>query len=63
MRFEAGLVRSIAPMANWVILLSELVGVHEVRAIEFTQMTVSTKMSGSESRASHIGTPKNRWVT
>ena len=42
MRFEAGLVRSIAPMENCVILLSELVGVQEVSAIEFTQITVRT---------------------
>ena len=57
-RFEAGLVRSIAPMENWVILASELVGVQEVSAIELTQMTVRTMTSGSERSARPTGTPK-----
>ena len=61
-RLEPGLVRSIAPIVNCVILDSEPVGVHEVSAIELVQMMVSTKISGSEISASHIGTPKNRWV-
>ena len=63
MRLEAGLVRSIAPMENWVILESELVGVQEVSAIEFTQMTVRIMTSGSERSASPMGTPKNMWVS
>src|SRR5687768_3793138 len=62
-RFEAGLARSIAPMENWVILASELVGVHEVSAIEFTQMTVRTMTSGNERSARPIGTPKKMWVS
>src|SRR5688500_9558992 len=63
MRLEAGLVRSIAPMENCVILASELVGVQEVRAIELTQITESTKTRGSERSANPIGTPKKRWVS
>src|SRR5688500_16026694 len=61
-RLLAGLVRSIAPMVNWVILESDPVGVHEVSAIELVQMMVSTKMSGSEMKARNHGTPKNACV-
>src|ERR1700681_3090654 len=63
MRLLAGLVRSIAPMLNWVILLSAPVGVHDVSAIEFAQITESTKMSGSEMKARSHGTPKKAWLT
>src|SRR5512138_1235350 len=62
-RLLAGLVRSMAPIENWVIFDSAPVGVHEVSAIEFAQMIVSTKMSGSEMNASSHGTPKNACVT
>src|SRR3954466_11531094 len=62
-RLDAGLARSIAPMLNWVIFESAPVGVHDVSAIEFTQMTVSTKMSGSDTNASSHGTPNHRCVT
>jgi hypothetical protein len=61
-RLLAGLVRSIAPIVNWVILASDPVGVHEVSAIELVQMTVSTKISGSDTKASSQGTPKNACV-
>ena len=61
-RLLAGLVRSIAPIVNCVILDSAPVGVHEVSAIELVQMTESTKMSGSEMNASSHGTPKNACV-
>ena len=59
----AGLVRSMAPIVNCVIFESDPVGVHEVSAIELVQMIVSTKMSGSEMKASSHGTPKNSCVT
>src|SRR6185369_12412413 len=59
----AGLLRSIAPIENWVIFDSAPVGVHEVSAIELVQITVSTKISGSDTRARNIGTPKNSCVT
>ena len=62
-RLLAGLVRSIAPMVNCVILLNGPVGVHEVSAIEFAQITESTKISGSETKARNQGTPKNAWLT
>src|SRR5438552_8582004 len=62
-RLLAGLVRSIAPIENWVILDSAPVGVHEVSAIELVQMTASTKMRGSEMNASSHGTPKNSCET
>src|SRR5471032_2388481 len=62
-RLLAGLVRSIAPMVNCVILESAPVGVHDVSAIEFAQITLSTKMSGSEMNARNHGTPKNAWLT
>jgi hypothetical protein len=39
------------------------VGVHEVSAIELVQITVSTKISGSEMNASSQGTPKKACVT
>lgn len=57
-RLLAGLVRSIAPMVNCVILDSDPVGVHDVSAMELVQMMVSTKISGSEMNASSHGTPK-----
>src|SRR5258707_14467653 len=63
MRLLAGLVRSIAPIVNCVILESEPVGVHEVSAIEFAQITESTKVNGSEMNARSHGTPKNAWLT
>ena len=63
MRLLAGLARSIAPMVNCVIFDSEPVGVHEVSAIELVQITVSTKMSGSDTKASSQGTPKKACVT
>src|SRR5258708_38123129 len=63
MRLLAGLVRSIAPIVNCVILLSDPVGVHDVRAIELAQITDSTKMSGSEMNARSHGTPKKAWLT
>src|SRR5436190_11248767 len=59
-RLLAGFTRSMAPMENWVILLSAPVGVHDVSAMEFVQMTESTKMSGSEMNASNHGTLK-KW--
>src|SRR3954466_3964315 len=59
-RLLAGFTRSMAPMENWVILLSAPVGVHDVSAMEFVQMIDSTKMSGSEMNASSHGTPK-KW--
>src|SRR6202158_421005 len=62
-RLLAGLVRSIAPMVNCVILLSDPVGVHDVSAIEFAQITLSTKMSGSEMNARSHGTTKHAWLT
>ena len=61
-RLLAGLVRSIAPIENCVILASAEVGVHEVSAIELVLMIVSTKMSGSETRARNHDTPKNSCV-
>ena len=62
-RLEPGLLRSMAPIVNWVILDSEPVGVQDVSAMEFVQITVSTKMSGSETRHSQNGTPKKACVT
>src|SRR3982074_3812329 len=62
-RLLAGLVRSMAPMLNWVIFESAPVGVQDVSAIEFAQITLSTKMSGSEMNASSHGTPKKWCVT
>ena len=59
----AGFVRSIAPIVNCVIFDSDPVGVHDVSAIEFVQITVSTKISGSEMNANNQGTPKNSCVT
>src|SRR5262245_60547110 len=61
-RLLAGLVRSIAPIVNCVIFESDPVGVHEVSAIELVQITVSTKINGSETNASSQGTPKNMCV-
>src|SRR5215212_8825184 len=63
MRLLAGLVRSIAPIVNCVIFASEPVGVHEVSAMAFAQMIVSTKMSGSEMKERNHDTPKNSCVT
>src|SRR5689334_16950132 len=62
-RLLAGLLRSIAPIVNCVIFDSAPVGVHEVSAIELVQITVSTKISGSDSSARLIGTPKKACVT
>src|SRR5437773_4644730 len=62
-RLLAGFVRSMAPMLNCVIFESAPVGVHDVSAMEFAQMMVSTKISGSEMKASSHGTPKNACVT
>src|SRR3954471_6666170 len=62
-RLVAGLVRSIAPIVNCVIFASGPVGVHEVSAIEFVQITVSTRISGSEMNDSSQGTSKNTCVT
>src|SRR5919204_6144002 len=62
-RLLAGLTRSIAPMLNCVIFESAPVGVHDVSAIEFAQMMLSTKMRGREMNASSHGTPKNACVT
>src|SRR6476620_6616346 len=62
-KLVAGFVRSIAPMVNCVILLNAPVGVQDVSAIEFVQMTVSTKMSGRAKSARCQGTPKNEWVS
>ena len=59
----AGLVRSMAPIENWVILASEPVGVHEVSAIEFVAMTARMAISGKEMKASNQGTPKNQCET
>ncbi len=61
-RLEPGLLRSSAPIVNCVILASEPVGVQEVSAIELVQMTVSTKISGSDTMVSHSGTPKKACV-
>ena len=54
-RLLAGLVRSIAPIENCVIFDIAPVGVHEVSAIELVQMIDSTKISGSEMKASSHG--------
>src|SRR5450755_4116331 len=62
-RLLAGLVRSMAPIENCVILDKAPVGVHEVSAIELVQITDSTKMSGNEMNASSQGTPKKVWLT
>src|SRR5687767_659175 len=59
MRFVAGLTRSIAPMLNCVIFDSAPVGVHDVSAIEFVQITVNRKISGNEINARNQLTPKN----
>src|SRR3984957_18843722 len=62
-RLLAGLLRSIAPIVNCVIFDSAPVGVQDVSAIELVQMTVSTRISGSEMKASSHGTAKNECVT
>ena len=59
MRLLAGLVRSNAAIVNCVILANEPVGVHDVSAMEFVQMMVSTKIIGKEMNARNHGTPKN----
>src|SRR5258706_7083546 len=59
----AGLVRSMAPMVNCVILLKGPVGVQDVSAMELAQITASTKINGSEMKARNHGTPKNSWLT
>src|SRR5881394_1496531 len=61
-RLLAGLVRSIAPIVNCVIFASEPVGVHDVSAMELAQITVSTKISGSEIIERNHDTPKNSCV-
>src|SRR5258705_13690571 len=61
-RLLAGLVRSIAPMVNCVIFASDPVGVHDVSAMAFAQMTVRMKMSGSEMNERSHGTPKKACV-
>src|SRR5688572_25589897 len=58
-RFVAGLTRSIAPMLNCVIFESAPVGVHDVNAIEFVQMTVSSRINGNDSNPNSQLTPKN----
>src|SRR5512134_3265458 len=58
-RFVAGLTRSIAPMLNCVIFDSAPVGVHDVNAIEFAQITVSSRINGNEISANTQLTPKN----
>ena len=58
MRLLAGFVRSNAAMVNCVIFASEPVGVHDVSAMEFVQITASTKISGKEMKARNHGTPK-----
>ena len=45
--------------ADVVTLDSAPVGVHDVSAIAFVQMTDSTRISGSEIAVSSHGTPKN----
>src|SRR6185503_9370930 len=62
-RLLAGLVRSNAAIVNCVIFANEPVGVHDVSAIEFVQMIVSTKISGNEMKARNHGTPKKSWET
>src|ERR1700683_4150540 len=62
-RLLAGLLRSIAPIVNCVIFDSAPVGVHDVSAIELVQITVNTRISGSEMKASSHGTAKNEGVT
>src|SRR5258706_5413330 len=62
MRLVAGFVRSMAPIVNWVIFASDPVGVHDVSAMEFAQMIVRTKMSGSEMNDRNHDTPKNACV-
>src|ERR1700689_2760727 len=62
-RLLAGLLRSIAPIVNCVIFDSAPVGVQDVSAIELVQITVSTRISGSEIYDSSHGTPKNECVT
>src|SRR5947208_16130450 len=61
-RLLAGFARSIAPMLNCVIFERAPVGVHEVSAIEFTQITVSTKMSGRQLKARSHGTSNHSCV-
>src|SRR5512146_1066145 len=62
-RLLAGLVRSMAPMLNCVIFESAPVGVHDVSAMELAQITLRTKMSGSEMKARSQGTPKKSCET
>src|SRR4051812_35061525 len=61
-RLLAGFARSMAPMLNCVIFESAPVGVQDVSAIEFTQITVSTKMSGRQTNARSQGTPNQSCV-
>ncbi len=56
-------IAGVAPIENCVILLSDPVGVQDVSAIEFVQITVRTKMSGSASKARKTGTPKKMCVS
>ena len=62
-RLLAGLLRSIAPIVNWVIFASAPVGVQDVSAIELVHITVNTRISGSEMPARSHGTPKKACVT
>src|SRR5664279_6217762 len=61
-RLLAGLTRSTMPTLNWVILATAPSGIHEVSAMELVQITVSTKISGSDTSDSSQGTPKKSCV-
>src|SRR6478735_12406009 len=63
MRLVAGLLRSIAPSVNCVIIAIVLVEVHDVSAIELVQMIVSTNVIGTAMHAISHGTPKNQCVS
>ena len=58
-----GFARSMAPIVNCVILDMAPVGTQEVSAIELVPISVSTKISGRETKAIQNGTPKKAWVT
>ena len=47
---------------SWVSLPSAPVGVMEVRAVEFTAMSVKMKISGMAMIPCQISTPKKRWA-
>src|SRR5471032_1478257 len=61
-RLLAGFTRSTMPTLNCVILATAPSGIHDVNAIELVQITVSTKISGSETSDSSQGTPKKSCV-